>query len=94
MSSPQSSSTSSAVRFLVSCKDHLGRWIPIGYVNQSASGRLTVDDKLSGFIPAKTKNRQTLLKSCKFLLDESAANWVEWEPTRKWTTYLTVKTTA
>ena len=77
-------------RFLIACQDHTGAWKKLGFVTKK-NNKFSVDKEVSDFIRVGTTNRERLLQSCKFLVNEPAATDVCWEPTRKWTTYRTIR---
>lgn len=64
-----------------------GTWKKIGFVTKESGKRLSVDDAIDGWIRPGTKNRENLLKSCKFLMEDSSACSVDWIPSRPWTTF-------
>jgi hypothetical protein len=79
-------------KFLISVQSPSdGTWKEIGFVTKESGKRLSVDKTLDGWIRPATKNRDNLLKSCKFLMEDSATCSVDWVPTRPWTTFRTHK---
>jgi predicted phosphohydrolase len=77
-------------KFLISVQSPAdGTWKDIGFVTKNPGKKLIVEKSLDGWILSGSKNRDSLLKSCKFLIDDCAVRSVDWVPSRPWTTFRT-----
>jgi hypothetical protein len=65
------------MRFLIAIQDHEGRWHKKGFVRLNR--RCIPDSSLKDFFPPNTKGYENLLKSCRFLAGDKAAQSVDWQ---------------
>ena len=65
------------MRFLIAVQDLSGRWQKKGIVKMKS--RCVPDADVKSFFPPKTRAYEDVLKSCRFLAAEPAAEFVDWK---------------
>jgi hypothetical protein len=65
------------MQFLIAVQDHEGRWHKKGFV--AFNRRCIPDSRLKDFFPPNTRGYENLLKSCRFLAGDKAAQSVDWQ---------------
>lgn len=76
--------------FLLAYQNSMGQWKRVGFIKRGK--RLQPDAEVKAFFGTVSKNYTSILKSCRFLDGDSAAQWVDWHSYRGSTPILQMRT--